>query len=210
MNSSLALLFLVCLAAYLYGSIPFGVLLGKARGIDLLQYGSGRTGAANTLRTLGRGASVAAFLGDFSKGVVAVVLARTLVGTPALEVAAGLAAIAGHNWSVFIGFRGGRGVVASAGVLAVMAAPVAALGIIIFGAVAWTSRYISLASMLSAVLAALALTPLVYLGYLPVEYFGYALCAAALVVIQHKDNIERLLSGTERRIGEKVERVTGS
>ena len=186
------------------------MLLGKARGIDLLQYGSGRTGAANTLRTLGRGASAAAFLGDFSKGVLAVVLARLLVGTPAAEVVAGLCAIAGHNWSVYIRFRGGRGVVSSAGVLAVIAGPIALVAIIIFAVVATGSRYVSLASILAAISAPFALAPLALAGYVPSEYLAYGVMAAMLIVFQHKDNIQRLRTGTERRIGDKVEGATES
>ncbi|MDO8692379.1 MAG: glycerol-3-phosphate 1-O-acyltransferase PlsY [Dehalococcoidia bacterium] len=197
----------VCLAGYLYGSIPFGVMLGRARGVDLLQFGSGRTGAANTLRTLGRGASVVAFLGDFSKGVLAVALARLLVGTPWAEALAGLCAVAGHNWSIYIRFRGGRGAVASAGAMAIMAPPIVVLAAIIFATVAAASRYISLASMLAAISAPVALAPLVYAGLLPAEYLAYGIAVAALIVLQHKDNIQRLRLGTERRIGDTAERL---
>lgn len=182
-------------------------MLGKARGLDLRQYGSGRTGAANTLRTLGPAASAAVFLGDLSKGVLAVVLARLLVGVPAAEAAAGLCAVAGHNWSAYIRFRGGRGVAASLGAVALMAPPMAGVGVVVFAAVASLSRYVSLASVLGSVAVPIALAPLVYLGLFPLEYLAFSLVAAALIVLQHKDNLERLRSGTERRLGEKAERV---
>lgn len=200
----------MCLICYLYGAIPFGLLIGKARGVDLLQYGSGRTGATNTLRTLGRGASALAFLGDFSKGALAVVLARLLLGSPLAEIAAGFCAVAGHNWSVYIGFRGGRGVATSAGALAIMTPPVVAAGIAVFLIVLKLSRYVSLSSVATAVAVPVAIIPMVYYFRFPVEYVGFGLVCGTLVILQHKDNIERLLAGTERRIGEKAEKVAGS
>ncbi|MDP2728241.1 MAG: glycerol-3-phosphate acyltransferase, partial [Dehalococcoidia bacterium] len=171
------------------------------------QYGSGRTGAANTLRTLGKGASVVAFLGDFSKGVLAVALARFLTGLPIAEVLAGLCAVAGHNWSVYIRFRGGRGVASSLGALTIMAPPMVGVGVATFALVAMVSRYVSLGSVVAAAVVPLAITPLVYLGYTSVEYLAFAVIAAGLVIYQHSDNLQRLRAGTERRLGEKAEKV---
>jgi len=184
-------------------------VLGKARGIDVRHHGSGRTGAANTLRTLGLGASALAFIGDFSKGIVAVALARLLVGAPVVEIAAALCAIAGHNWSAYIRFRGGRGVVASVGALALMSPLVVGVGAVVFASVLAISRYVSLASILASTSVPLALAPLVYVGLVPIEYLAFGLIAAVLVTFQHKDNLERLRTGTERRLGESTESVAG-
>lgn len=194
----------VCLASYLYGSIPFGLALGKARGVDVRQHGSGRTGAANTLRTLGLGASSVAFTGDFSKGVVAVVLARVFIGSPAAEAVAALFAVAGHNWSAFIGFRGGRGVAASVGAVTLMFPPAIGVGVVVFACVLAARRYVSLASIIAAASVPVALAPMAYLRLLPFEYLAFGLIAAALITIQHKDNLKRLRAGTERRIGERA------
>lgn len=198
----------LCLASYLYGSVPFGLVLGKIRGIDVRQYGSGRTGAANTLRTLGVGASVLAFAGDFSKGVLAVILARLLFGTPIVEAAAAMCAIAGHNWSAYIRFRGGRGVASSVGALALMSPPAVGVGLVIFSGVLATSRYVSLASVLASASVPVALASLAYAGVVPVEYLVFGLIAAGLVTFQHRDNLERLKSGRERRLGEAADRAT--
>ena len=182
-------------------------MLGKARGIDVRRYGSGRTGAANTLRTLGPAASAMVFAGDLSKGILAVVLARMLMGTPLAEVAAGLFAVAGHNWSAYIGFRGGRGVAASVGAIALMAPPVVLVGAVVFGAVAALTRYVSLASMVASAAVPIALAPLVFAGLFPPEHLAFGVVAAILIALQHKDNLERLRAGKERRIGEKAEGV---
>ncbi len=149
-----------------------------------------------------------AFLGDFSKGVLAVALARLLVGTPGAEALAGLCAVAGHNWSIYIRFRGGRGAVASAGAMSIMAYPIVVLAAVIFATVAAVSKYISLASIFAAISAPAALAPFVYAGLLPREYLAYGIVVAALIVLQHKDNIQRLRMGTERRIGDSAERLS--
>ena len=94
---------------YLLGAMPIGYLIGKARGVNVLQHGSGRTGGTNVMRAAGLWAAVLTVLGDGVKGLLAVGIAMLLVGTPAAKVLSGLAAIIGHNWSVFLGWRGGAG-----------------------------------------------------------------------------------------------------
>jgi glycerol-3-phosphate acyltransferase PlsY len=190
--------------------VPFGLLLGKIKGLDLRQYGSGRTGAANTLRTLGLRASLLVFLGDLSKGLIAVLLARLLLQSPGVEVLAALCAVAGHNWPVYIGFRGGRGVATSMGALIPMSPPLAGVGTVIFVLVIGLSRYISLGSILASAAIPILFLPLVFLGRSPWEYLLYSLVAATLIVAQHRDNISRLRAGTERRLGDKAEPVTES
>lgn len=192
---------------YLLGSIPFGLLVSKLSGKgDIREYGSGKTGATNVLRAAGRKAAVLAVTLDAGKGVLAVVLARLIVGDNylAAQVAAALAAMAGHIWPVFLKFRGGRGVATFFGGLAVLS-PVAAMfgGVVLIGTMGLT-RFASVGSMAGAIGTGAILVPLTILNGSPLEYLVYALIGAVLVIVMHRDNIGRLVSGTERRIGEKV------
>ena len=193
---------------YLLGAIPFGLIIGRlTRGIDLREYGSRRTGATNALRTLGSRAAAAVFVLDVAKGVAAVLVTRLLfAGDPLGEwaaAAAGVAAIVGHNWSVFIGFTGGRGVATSAGALAAMSpwtilvvAPIVVL-------VIWRSRYVSLGSVTGALAAPIITAVLAAVGAATVPATAYALASGLLVTAAHADNIGRLRAGTERKIGQK-------
>ena len=201
-------LVLAAVLGYLVGAIPFGLIIGRlTRGIDLREYGSHRTGATNALRTLGMRAAAAVFLLDVAKGVSAVLLGRALFGgDPLVEwtaAAAGLAAIVGHNWSLFIGFTGGRGVATSAGALGAMSvwtivilAPIVALLI-------WRSRYVSLGSISGALGAPVITAALAAIGAATVPAIAYALGSGLLVTAAHADNIARLRAGTERKIGQK-------
>lgn len=196
----------VVIGSYLIGSIPSGLILGKLRGVDVREYGSGKIGTANVLRTLGTRAAAVALVADMLKGVIAVLLAKYVLGSPGGEMAAGFAAIAGHNWSVFIRFRGGRGVATSVGGLFVMAPVVAASGFAIFVIIAAVSRYVSLGSMLGGLSALAIMAAFVALDEAPAEHLIYVGVAAALIVVQHRDNIARLLSGSESRLGRGGER----
>jgi glycerol-3-phosphate acyltransferase PlsY len=201
-------LVLAALLGYLVGAIPFGLIIGRlTRGIDLREYGSHRTGATNALRTLGMRAAAAVFLLDMAKGVSAVLLARALFGADTLvewaAATAGLAAIVGHNWSLFIGFTGGRGVATSAGALGAMSfwtivilAPIVAILI-------WRSRYVSLGSISGALGAPVITAALAAIGVATVPAIAYALGSGLLVTAAHADNIARLRGGTERKIGQK-------
>jgi glycerol-3-phosphate acyltransferase PlsY len=197
--------------AYLLGAIPFGIVAGRiAGGVDLRQHGSGRTGATNTLRTLGPAWAGAVLLLDVGKGVAAIVLARLLYqpdGFLAVEwiaAAAGLAAVAGHNWSVFIGFRGGRGVATTGGgLLALTPLTVVALIPLMLVAI-WRTRFVSVGSLAGGLLAPAAAAVFAALGLTGWAAVGYAGAAGLLVIASHRDNIARLRAGTERRIGEKV------
>jgi acyl phosphate:glycerol-3-phosphate acyltransferase len=191
---------------YLLGSIPTGLLVGRwTRGVDLREHGSQRTGATNALRTLGTGAAAIVFALDVAKGIAAVVAARLLfVDDPLGEWAAaiaGLAAIVGHNWSIFMRFAGGRGVATFSGALAAMSpwtilvlAPVVAL-------IVWRTRYVSLASIVGAVAAPGVTALFAAAGLAGLAAIAFAAAAATLVVGAHADNISRLRAGTERRIG---------
>jgi glycerol-3-phosphate acyltransferase PlsY len=191
--------------AYVVGSIPWGyILLRWRRGVDIRQHGSGRTGMSNVLRTGGGKVAAAALALDLSKGVVAVLLARTVIGSAGAEVVAGLLALAGHNWSVFLGFQGGRGIATGLGGLFVMAPIPAAIGAISFIPVIFISRYVSLGSLSGVLAACVSLAVLSLLGRYSSTYIVYAGLSGVIITWQHRDNIQRLLRGTERRLGQSA------
>lgn len=190
MNQALAIA-----VAYLLGSIPFSYLAGRAKGIDLRTVGSGNLGAANAFRALGRGTGIAVLVADVLKGVVAVVIARLITDDPWPAIAAG-AAMAGHVFPVWLRFRGGKGVAVGGGAVIALMPLASVILFAIWIVVAVTSRYTSLASLTSAVVA----TPLVWaMGY-PAADVVFAGIAAVAVVLLHRGNIRRLATGTERRI----------
>ena len=199
------------IAGYLLGSIPFGALVGRVyKGVDIRHYGSGRTGATNVLRTLGPGAAACVVVADIAKGACAVLLAKLLLGSgdmTALHIAetgAGLAAIAGHNWSAFMQLHGGRGVLVAAGALLVLFPPAMVVCVVAGGVVIALSRFVSLGSLVGVVIAALAILTFVALGQEPRPYAAFAIVGAAVIILQHRDNIERLRAGTERKLGQRV------
>ena len=187
---------------YLIGAVPSGVLVGRLRGVDPRDSGSGRTGTTNALRTLGpRWAAVVALL-DVAKGVAAVVVGGTLGPEPWSGPLAGVAAVIGHVRSIFIGFGGGRGVATGAGAMLVLA-PLAVLASLPeFGLVVWRTRFVSLGSMLASVTVAAVAAALYAVGWIGIEVVVAASLISAVVVLAHLDNIQRLLAGTERRIGD--------
>jgi len=202
---------------YLLGSIPFGVLVGRrlARA-DVRQHGSGKMGATNVLRIAGGKAAVLVASLDLLKGVLAVLFAGLIVGGGylmvgrvglgglAAQVLAALAAMAGHNWPVFLKFRGGRGVATFFGGLVALC-PVAAIfggEVLVLGA--GLTKYVSLGSIGAAVGAYAILVPLTIMHGFPIEYLFYALAGTIIILVMHRDNIARLVSGRERRLGEKA------
>ena len=198
------------LLGYLIGAIPFGILAGRmARGVDLREHGSRRTGTTNALRTLGLGWAVAVFVLDVAKGAVAVVLAQALYQAGAagtsewVAAAAGVAAVVGHNWSVFIGFRGGRGVATSAGGLLVISPWTLAAIAPLMAIVVLQSRYVSLGSVVAAAAAPAVTAVLATIGVVGWAAVAYALATGLLIIASHGDNLRRLRDGTERRIGER-------
>lgn len=201
-------LVLAALLGYLLGAIPVGLIIGRlARGIDLREFGSHRTGATNALRILGLRAAALVFLLDVGKGVAAVILARLLFADdPPVEWAAavaGFAAIVGHNWSIFIRFTGGRGVATSAGALGAMSPwTMLILAPIVIGLI-WRTRYVSLGSITGGLLAPMVTAALWLADLATVPAIVYALASGLLVTAAHADNIARLRAGTERRIGHK-------
>jgi glycerol-3-phosphate acyltransferase PlsY len=201
-------LLLSAILGYVLGAIPFGLLIGRwTRGIDLRAYGSHRTGATNALRTLGAPAAAGVFVLDVAKGVAAVLLARLMFGgddlTEWAAALAGVAAIVGHNWSVFIGFTGGRGVATSAGAVGGMTPLTLVVLVPIVVGVVWRTRYVSLGSITGAVGAPIIAAVLAGLGFASVQAVACALASGLLVTVSHADNIGRLRAGTERRIDQK-------
>jgi len=202
---SLLMAIVVLVAAYLVGGLPWGLILAqRLRGIDLRQYGSGKIGMTNTARTLGWRLAFVVLALDVLKGVAAVWLARLLTGDATVEALAGLAAIAGHCWSPYIGFGGGRGVASGIGGALALAPWTLLVSLPLGLLVLWLTRYVSLASLLGAVLVAAGLVLGSLLGALPPAYSLFGVVGAALVVGKHHDNIRRLLAGTERKLGEQV------
>jgi glycerol-3-phosphate acyltransferase PlsY len=162
---------------------------------------------SNVLRTAGGRLAVAVLLLDVSKGILVVLLAREVIGATAGEVTAGLLALVGHNWSVFLKFQGGRGIATGFGVLWVMAPIPAIIGTMVFVPITLISRYLSLGSITGVVTASLSLLALAALGMYSTTYTWYAVIGGAIIIWQHRDNIQRLLRGTERRLGHPAIRI---
>jgi acyl phosphate:glycerol-3-phosphate acyltransferase len=197
----IAIAAVVVVIAYLIGGIPWGVVIARATGgPDPRTIGSGRTGGANVLRALGPRAAAASGLLDVLKGIVAVLVAIVAGGGLPLEIVAAVAAIVGHSRSPFIGFKGGRGIAPGFGSLIVIH-PVAALVTIpVFAIVLLVTRYSSLASLSATALAAVAIVVMVIAFDQSPLYVVYALATGGIIWLFHIDNIQRLLSGSERRI----------
>lgn len=191
---------LVLLAAgYLIGAIPTGlVIIRLLRGVDIRTVGSGNIGATNVYRVAGLPTAVLVLLVDALKGVVPVVLARASAGPLWSEAAAGLAAIIGHNWSVFLGFTGGKGIATSFGVLVALSPVAAAVAAGIWGVVLVISRYVSVAS----ILAIASLPVVMWARGEPPDHLVFALAALVFAIYRHRANLARLRAGTEPRITE--------
>jgi len=215
----------VIVIGYLLGSIPFGPLVARwlAR-VDVRNYGSGKTGATNVLRVAGKRAATLVASLDILKGMLAVVIAWLVFGgqywlifgslpwwlVRSAPAAAALAAMAGHIWPVFLKFRGGRGVATFFGGLVALSPAAALFGgeIVVIGA--GLTRFASIGSLAGAVGAYTILVPLTILNGFPIEYLAYALIGVIAIAVKHRDNIARLLSGKERRLGEKGEKIADS
>jgi glycerol-3-phosphate acyltransferase PlsY len=182
---------------YLAGSIPFAFLLARRHGIDLRKVGSGNVGATNVLRTSGVPLAVTAMALDAMKGSLAVMIAQRLSEGAATPVAAGLAAILGHVYPVWLRFRGGKGVATAAGVFGVLTPLSLAVAAGVFVVSVVVSRYISVGSISGA----LALGVATVFDDVPSSVVAGAVVAALVIVERHRGNCARLIAGTERRIG---------
>ncbi len=208
---------------YLLGSIPFGLILAKKLAdIDVREWGSGKVGATNVLRSAGRKVAILSGLCDILKGAAAVLLAGLIIGKtyvaigsfgfgPLLgQVLAGLAAVAGHNWSIFLKFRGGSGVATFFGGWIALFPMVAILGgeILFLGAA--STLFVSLGSIAGVVGTYAIVIPLTIVSGLPIEYLLYAFVGMGMIIYTHRANIVRLFNGKERKLGEKAERNTAT
>ena len=189
------------LIAYLAGSIPVGVIVARlVGGPDLRSIGSGRTGGTNAIRALGRKWAAVVVLGDLLKGALPVLLARYVTGDPLVEVLCGISAVAGAIWSVFVGFRSGRGVGTGVGTMLVIQPVAVLLSAPVFVVVILLTRYVSLGSLLgSAAMFPAMLLVLMVVPDTPLPYVIYSAVGTALIWLAHADNIERLLKGEERK-----------
>jgi glycerol-3-phosphate acyltransferase PlsY len=207
----------VVVIAYLLGSIPFGLIIGKLKkGIDIREHGSGKTGATNVMRAVGTKLGFLTLVLDVVKAAVAVMLATAIVGRGSgvltigsvsvywqhiAQVAAGFAAVAGHNWPVFAKFKGGRGVTAYFGTVFAIFPPAGIFGAEVLTIAALRSRHMSIGSLLGALATWCLMLPLtIVYNLLPPIYLVYGSVVIALIAYQHRDNIKRLRQGTERRL----------
>ncbi|MBJ6799495.1 glycerol-3-phosphate 1-O-acyltransferase PlsY [Geomonas propionica] len=186
---------LLLVGAYLLGSVPTGLLLARSMGINIRECGSGNIGATNVYRTAGKKLGIMTLVGDCFKGLIPVLIAQGLGLLPIWVAAIGLAAFLGHVYTVFLRFKGGKGVATALGVL-LGTAPLAVLfGILVFAAVLYKWRYVSLASITAA-----ACIPLLALGTCaPRETIVMAVTIAVIVILKHHENISRLRAGTESK-----------
>ena len=187
---------------YLLGSIPSGYLAGRwCKGIDLRELGSGSTGATNVLRQVGKGPALVVFVIDVAKGAAAVLIAGSLLpGHDWIQVLAGLTALAGHIWPVWLGFKGGKAVATGLGMFLGLAWPV---GLACFGIFLTTLTLFRIVS-LSSVVAAISLPLLMAAGTDGSAKVVVALVAMALVIWRHRSNLQRIVAGTEPKIGQKA------
>ena len=188
------------LAAYLIGAIPVGYIVARlGGGGDIRRAGSGTIGATNVLRTLGKGPAIATLFGDVLKGYAAVSVASALGGSPAWAAAGAVLAIAGNCWPVFLGFRGGKGVATGFGAFLALAPWATAPAALVWIIVVATFRYVSLGSVMACLCLPLGVAVLYQW-----TYTGAAVAAAIIIIYRHRENLGRLLSGSESRLGQRA------
>ncbi len=187
---------LLPLFGYLMGSIPVGILLSKLKGTDPRRVGSGNIGATNVMRAAGKGLGILTLLGDIVKGVIPTALAISTNQPELLVALTGFLAFCGHLYPLFLHFKGGKGIATSLGVFLVISPLAIAVSAMVFIALLFKWRYVSLGSLVGT-----ALLPAVifFLGS-PPEYFGLSVVLAALIWIKHRDNLRRLMTGSENKI----------
>ena len=192
--------FFSLILGYLLGSIPSGWLAGRwLKGIDLRELGSGSTGATNVLRQVGKGPALVVFLIDVGKGAAAVLIARALGLGDWIQVLAGLTALAGHIWPVWLNFKGGKAVATGFGMFLGLAWPVGLASFGVFLLTLWLFRIVSLSSVLAAVSLPLLMICFSGIG----SYILIALVAMGLVLWRHRSNLARILEGSEPKVGQK-------
>ncbi len=191
--------FLVWSLAYFLGAIPFGVLIARSRKINIQEHGSGNIGATNIARTIGAKAGILTLLGDCTKGVVAVAIASATLDNKIDVSVAALLAFLGHLFPVFLKFKGGKGVATGLGIFLYLMPPASLSAMGVFGLAIVVSRYVSIGS----ILAAISLPVFGVFYKMPSAYIYTSATISALSILKHQKNIQRLLNGTETKLGEK-------
>ena len=193
---------LIIISCYLLGSIPFGYIVGKLfKKIDIREFGSGNIGATNALRILGPALASFVAIGDIGKGIFSIYLVQYFnIDNLLILTIAGLAVICGHDWSLFLGFKGGKGIATTFGVVFALNPTISILALIIWGVVVITTRYVSLAS----IFAVISIFIFTILFKQPYEYIVFSAIIMILGIFNHRENIKRLKSKKERKIGEKI------
>ena len=186
---------LLVIFSYLLGSVPSGLIIGKLSGLDVRKAGSGNIGATNVARLLGKKVGLLTLVADTGKGFVPIWLAQQIGSSDPITALVGIAAFLGHLYPIFLKFKGGKGVATGFGVLLGLAPLATTILLVLFAAVAFTTRIVSLSSMVSAVAAPLVL----WLFYYSPAYIMMAAVMAIMIVFRHYANIQRLLNGTEPR-----------
>lgn len=192
--------YVLILFAFIMGSIPVGLIIAKIKGVDLRKVGSGNIGATNVLRAMGKGPAIITLLGDMFKGFIPVYLSTYLLDDTFIRGITGLFAILGHDFSLFLRFRGGKGVATSIGVLLAYSPIVAILTILLWIIVVFLSRYSSMGAIVSFLLLPLN----TYILDHSYDKLTISTLMTLLLLFKHRDNIGRLLSGKEPKIGERV------
>lgn len=193
---------LIITICYLLGSIPFGYIMGKLfKKVDIREFGSGNIGASNALRILGPSLASLVVIGDVGKGILSIYLVKYFnIDSSLILAIAGLAVICGHDWSLFLGLKGGKGIATTFGVVFALNPTISILALIIWGVVVITTRYVSLAS----IFAVISIFIFTILFKQPYEYIIFSAIILILGIFKHKENIKRLKSKKERKIGEKI------
>ena len=190
----------ICLAfGYLFGSLNFAIIYSKLKGDDIRNHGSGNAGSTNVLRTYGKGAAAIVFSLDILKGVIAVMITRIFFNDMLYDCASALGAVLGHNFPLYYGFKGGKGVATSLAVLLVLHYPTALIGVAAFLVVVLFTKYVSLSSILAAVAAMIS----AFVFFKVSEFSIFCLIMGTLCIYRHRSNIKRLLNGTESKLGQK-------
>lgn len=194
------MIYLLGLISFLMGSIPVGLIVARVKGIDLRKVGSGNIGATNVLRTMGRGPALITLAGDMLKGFIPVLISNYFLDGSLHIGIIGLVAILGHDFSLFLRFRGGKGVATSIGVLLAYSPVVAILTILLWIIIVFMSRYSSMGAIVSFILLPLN----IYVFDYSYEKFVISVFITILLLFKHRENIGRLLTGQEPKIGERI------
>lgn len=183
------------IVSYLIGSIPFGYLLARAKGLDIMKHGSGNIGATNVWRNLGPIAGLTVLFLDMAKGVAAILLGKYL-GGGGIELLAGLAVLCGHSWSIFLRFKGGKMIATGAGVVLAISPVIILVALVIWLSTVAITRYVSMGSMLAAISVPVTMVALDMSSW----HVAFGITIAVLAVHKHRSNIARIINGTEFKV----------